>query len=107
MSQQSSKTLFKEILKGDRIKGYVKYIREDKKIDVSLRKVGLQNLEEGAEKIMTVLKENNGFLPLHNKSDPQHIQEWLHMSKKNFKRSLGTLYKKKLVRIEDNDIKLI
>jgi len=98
--------VFQQVLKGDRIKGFVKHIREDKKIDISLRKTGLENLESGAQKILDSLKENDGFLPLHDKSEPQHIQDWLQMSKKNFKRSLGTLYKKKMVVIEADGVRL-
>ena len=98
--------IFKDILEGDRVKGYIKRIREDKKIDVSLRKEGLENLEEGAEQILSELKSNEGFLPLHDKSDPEEIQLELQMSKKNFKRSVGILYKKKLIKLEKDGIRL-
>lgn len=98
--------IFQDVMFGDRARGYIKRIREDGKIDVSLRKTGMENLEEGAQKILDELKAHDGFLPLHDKSDPEDIQFQLEMSKKNFKRSLGTLYKKKLVVLEENGVRL-
>lgn len=98
--------LFHDVLEGDRIKGFVKTIRPDGKIDVSLRKEGLENLELGAQQILDELKKNGGYLPLHDKSDPEEIQSSLQMSKKNFKRSVGILYKKKLISLEKDGISL-
>ena len=99
--------IFQDVMFGDLVKGYIKHVREDGKIDVSLRKTGMDNLEAGAQKILTELKANDGFLPLHDKSDPEDIQFQLEMSKKNFKRSLGTLYKKKLVLLEKTGVRLL
>jgi len=98
--------LFHDVLEGDRIKGFVKKIRPDGKLDISLRKEGLENLEVGAQIILNELKNSEGFLPLHDKSDPEEIQSMLQMSKKNFKRSIGILYKKKLILIEEKGIRL-
>ncbi|MEP1033133.1 S1-like domain-containing RNA-binding protein [Ekhidna sp.] len=98
--------LFHDVLEGDRIKGYIKALREDGKIDVSLRKEGLENLEIGAQQIIDELNKNDGHLPLHDKSDPDDIQSMLQMSKKNFKRSVGILYKKKLIKLVDGGIQL-
>ena len=97
--------LFHNVLEGDRIKGYIRIVREDGKIDVSLRRTGLDNLEMGAQQILNELKKNEGYLPFHDKSDPDEIQLLLQMSKKNFKRSVGILYKKKLIHIESNGIR--
>ncbi|WP_436517063.1 CvfB family protein [Ekhidna sp. To15] len=99
--------LFHDVLEGDRIKGYIKTIREDGKIDVSLRKEGLENLEIGAQQILDELKQQGGSLPLHDKSDPDDIQSLLQMSKKNFKRSVGILYKKKMIALDKEGIRLI
>lgn len=99
--------VFKDLMEGDKTKGYIKTIRDDDKIDVSLQKKGLEQLEEGAAQILNELRENKGFLPLHDKSDPLDIQLQLQMSKKNFKRSVGILYKKKLIKLEKNGISLI
>ena len=99
--------LFHDVLEGDRIKGYVKTIRTDGKLDISLRKEGLENLEVGAQQILDELKKNEGYLPIHDKSDPEEIQALLQMSKKNFKRSVGLLYKKKLVSLLPDGLKLL
>jgi uncharacterized protein len=92
---------------GDQIKGYVKKIRSDKKIDISLQRTGLENLESGAEKILAKLQDKDGFIALHDKSSPEEIKTLLNMSKKGFKRSVGILYKKKLISIEADGIRLI
>lgn len=99
--------LFHDVLEGDRIKGFVRKVRPDGKLDISLRKEGIENLEVGAQQILQELTKNDGFLPLHDKSAPEEIQSLLQMSKKSFKRSVGILYKKKLVRLEKSGIKLI
>lgn len=96
--------IFEDLLKGQIRKGFVKKVRDDRKIDIDLRKSGLQSLEEGAQKILDSLDRNNGILPLHDKSDPEEIQMMLQMSKKNFKRSLGILYRQKLVEMKDTSI---
>ena len=98
--------IFEELLLGEKKKGFVKKVRDDGKMDISLRKTGLEHLEEGSKKIMKLLQSNKGTIPLHDKSDPEDIQELLQMSKKSFKRSLGLLYKKKLVKIEEQSISL-
>ena len=99
--------LFHDLLPGDRIKGYIKRIRLDGKLDVSLRKEGMEKLEAGANQILVELKANDGFIHLHDKSTSEEIQSHLQMSKKNFKRSVGILYKKKLIQFENEGIKLI
>ncbi|GAB4252637.1 MAG: S1-like domain-containing RNA-binding protein [Ekhidna sp.] len=96
--------LFHDLIEGDRIKGYVKKIRTDGKLDISLRKEGLENLERGAQLILDELERQNDFLPLHDKSDPEEIQSTLQISKKNFKRSIGILYKKRLITISPEGI---
>ena len=99
--------LFHDVLEGDRVRGFVKQVRPDGKLDISLRKEGMENLEQGAQQIMDELTANDGFLALHDKSDPDEIQSMLQMSKKNFKRSVGILYKKKLIQLESEGIRLV
>jgi predicted RNA-binding protein (virulence factor B family) len=99
--------IFHDVLEGDRMTGYVKTVRPDHKLDISLRKTGLDNLEEGAASIMAELKANDGFIPLTDKSSPEEIQVDLQMSKKNFKRSVGILYKQKLITLEKDGIRLV
>lgn len=98
---------FRHLEPGDRIKVWVKKIREDGKIDLSLEPLGYEKIEPNAQKILTVLEENNGFLPLHDNSNPLEISEFLEMSKKTFKKAIGNLYKQKLILLEDNGIKQI
>lgn len=96
--------VFDDLMIGDRTSGYVKNVREDGKVDVSLQQQGMVNLEAGAQKILNLLAKD-GFLPLTDKSDPDDIQMMLQMSKKNFKRSLGILYKQRLVKLEESGIR--
>lgn len=98
--------LFQPLYPGNRIKGYVKLIREDHKIDISLQKQGYDNIEPNAQKILTTLKQNQGILSLHDKSDPDAIYQVLKMSKKTFKKAIGMLYKQKLITLENDHIKL-
>ena len=89
------------------IKGYIKNIREDGKIDVSLRPLGFLNvIDLDCDVVMDALK-NQGHLMLTDKSTPLAIKDQLNMSKKAFKRALGFLYKRKLIRLLDDRIELI
>lgn len=99
--------LFQAVTPGERIVGYVKHIRPDNKIDVSLQKQGYVNVEPNADKILERLKDNNGFLNLTDKSDPVIVLAKLEMSKKLFKKAIGSLYKQKLIRIEKDGIYLV
>lgn len=99
--------VFKTINIGDVIPGCVKKIRDDNKIDISLQPLGSRVLEPAANKIYTVLKENGGFLPFHDKSDPEEIRDMFQMSKKTFKKGLGTLYKERKVNLEKEGISLV
>lgn len=98
--------IFQDISVGDKLKGIVKKIRPGNKLDISLGEIGYRNIEPNAEKIMQELTDNNGFLALTDKSSPEKIKDILQMSKKTFKKSLGTLYKQKLVDLKDDGIYL-
>lgn len=84
---------------------FVKKRRDDGKIDLQLLPTGRVKYEEGAEKILSILEEK-GFLPLHDKSDPEKIKEILGMSKKHFKQCIGQLYKAREILIQENGISL-
>lgn len=99
--------VFKNLKLGDRPKGYIKQIREDNKIDVSLQKQGYANVEPNAQLILDKLKATEGFLPLNDKSSPEEISSELEMSKKTFKKAIGGLYKQKLISIENDGIRLV
>lgn len=93
---------------GDKRKAYIKKVRRDGKIDVSLQQQGYVNeVPKSGQQILDLLKEEEGFLPLNDKSSPEDIYYTLKMSKKNFKKAIGLLYKQKLITIEDTGIYLV
>lgn len=98
--------VFRELNVGETLKGYVKNIREDGKIDISLQKQGYGNVEPNAIKILERIKEKEGFLALTDKSQPEDIYAQLEMSKKTFKKAIGGLYKRKLIRMTEEGIYL-
>lgn len=87
--------------------GYIKTIREDGKIDVSLQPEGFENIDEFRQKILNKLDENFGLLHLSDKSSPEEIKAELQMSKKNFKKAIGGLYKDKIVDLSNDKIRLL
>lgn len=98
--------IYKEIKVGDQLKGYIKKLREDNKIDVSLRKIGYGRIEDAKEKILTRLKQKGGALPLNDDSSPEKIKKALEISKGSFKKAIGGLYKEKIITITSKGIKL-
>ena len=98
--------VFRKLSIGEQLEGYIKKIREDNKIDVTLRKGGLDDIKDARETILKNLNEHDGFLPLSDKSTPEMIKEKLQMSKKLFKKAIGGLYKDKIVEIQQDGIHL-
>ncbi|RZS97434.1 CvfB family protein [Cecembia calidifontis] len=98
--------IFQPIHIGDKARAFIKKVREDGKLDLQLLPEGREKYEEGAEKILEVLKVRK-FLPLHDKSSPEAIKESLGMSKKHFKQSIGQLYKARKIVIKENGIELV
>ena len=92
---------------GDRMRGFIKNIRPDNKIDVALQVQGYQSIEPNAEKILDELRANRGFLRLNDNSHPEDIKTVLKMSKKNKKKAIGALYREKLIEIKDDGIYLV
>lgn len=92
---------------GDKMKGYIKNVRPDGKIDVSLHKLGFENIEPNSEIILNELRASRGFLRLNDNSNPEDIKTVLKMSKKTFKKAIGLLYKQKLIEIKEDGIHLI
>lgn len=99
--------IFEDIRSGDRLKAYVKKIRPDNKIDLFLQPEGYRSIAPNADYLLEELEMAGGFLALTDKSDPEQIKELLGMSKKSFKKALGTLYKARKVKIEEDGISLI
>lgn len=91
---------------GDKLTAWVKKIRPDQKIDLSVHKTGYDNVEPSAQEILRKMEENGGYLALHDKSHPMEIAEFLQMSKKTFKKAIGNLYKNKLILLEEKGIRL-
>jgi len=98
--------VFRELAVGEQLEGYIKKIREDNKIDVTLRKGGLDDIRDARETVLKNLDKHGGFLPLSDKSTPEMIKEKLQMSKKLFKKAIGGLYKDKMVEIQQDGIHL-
>jgi predicted RNA-binding protein (virulence factor B family) len=99
--------IFQDISVGDRLKGVVKKIRPGNKLDISLGQVGYRNIEPNAELILKELEDNSGHLNLNDKSNPEDIKRVLQMSKKSFKKAIGSLYKQKLIEIKPDGIYLL
>jgi len=97
----------KELQVGQKLTGYVKPFRNDRKIDISLSPLGYQNIEPNAQLILQKLKAAGGILPFNDKSDPAEIREEFGISKKLFKKAVGNLYKSKTIELRDQGIHLI
>ena len=99
--------VFRQVYPGDRLTGYIKTIRDDNRIDVSLQKPGYENVEPNAQRILSTLKEQNGFLPLNDYSEPDAIYQTLEMSKKTFKKAIGALFRERKIAIKEDGIYLV
>lgn len=98
--------VFQRLEKGDKLKGYIKEVRDDEKIDVSLTPLGYQKVKGVAGIVLETLKRQGGFLEVHDKSDPEVIYSLFRCSKKAFKQAVGSLYKQHIISIEKNGIRL-
>jgi uncharacterized protein len=96
--------IFTDIDIGEQRKAFIKTIREDGKIDVSLQKTGVEKIKDDATLLYEALKRNNGVLLLHDKSEPEEIYKAVKMSKKAYKRAAGALFKSGKVILEKDRI---
>ena len=106
--------IYRNIQVGDKFKGFIKKIypespdKNDRfRIDVAAGKKGYQRVEDEAEKVLRLLRENNGYLPYHDKSEPEAIYDFFGMSKKTFKMTTGNLFRQRKISFEKTGIKLI
>ena len=99
--------IFKELSIGDKLKGVVKKVRPDNKLDISLGQVGYKSIEPNAEVVLKELQDNSGYIQVNDKSSPEEIKELFQMSKKNFKKAIGSLYKQRLIDIKEDGIYLV
>ncbi|WP_282177367.1 CvfB family protein [Vibrio nereis] len=98
--------VFGKLFIGKKLKGYIKNIREDGKIDLSLQKVGVAKMDDLSERILELLEKKGGYLPLNDKSTPEAIFAAFRTSKGTFKKSIGGLYKQGKIVIEKEGIRL-
>lgn len=99
--------VYRNISIGDHFKGFIKNILPENKIDVAAGKPGYARVEGETEKILRLLKENDGYLPYHDKSSPEDIYDFFGMSKKTFKMATGNLYKQHKLNFTKTGIHLI
>ncbi len=100
--------VFKDLNVGDRLNGYIKKIREDNKIDISIQPIGYKNFNDANNALIyKALEGNNGYLPITDRNTPEEIYAQFGISKKAFKRSIGALYKQKKIEIQPEGIKLV
>lgn len=99
--------LFDQLNPGEVRKGWIKKIRVEGKIDLSLQPMGYGHILDMKEVLLKMLEENQGLLPIGDKSSPEDIYEILKISKKAFKKTTGALYKERLILIGDHDIRLL
>ena len=98
--------IFTPVAVGDRLTAYVHRISEEGRIDIMLQQEGKDQTDSAAAKLVELLKANKGALPIGDKSSPEEIASLTGLSKKNFKRAVGSLYKQRLVTVGDTQITL-
>lgn len=99
--------IFQPLKIGDRLTAYISQLRLDGKLDIRLERDGYAKVEPNAQKILNLLEKRAGFILLTDKSSPEQIKAQLGMSKKTFKKAIGSLYKQKIVSLEEKGIRLM
>lgn len=98
--------IFCKLERGMKLKAYVKQVREDGKIDLALQKTGMERIEDFAPELLKYIREHNGFTSLNDKSSSEEIYDTFGVSKKTFKKAVGDLYKKQLIVLKEDGIRL-
>jgi predicted RNA-binding protein (virulence factor B family) len=98
--------VFQPLKIGQELDGYIKKVRQDKKLDLCLQKPGYKTIDALSKRIMDKLQQHEGFMTITDKSQPKVIADLFGVSKKTFKKSIGNLYKKRLITIEKDGIRL-
>ncbi len=99
--------VFRPLHYGDKTVGYIKSIRDDGKIDLSLQATGHKGAEGIGPKIMELLQAKGGFLPIHDKTEAEQIYKLFGVSKKKYKIALGGLYKNRQITVDSDGIRLV
>lgn len=98
--------VFQKLIIGQRLKGYIKKVREDLKIDLRLQQVGYQGIDDVSQTILNTLKDSGGMVAVTDKSPPEDVYAMFGVSKKVFKKAIGGLYKRRLIIIDTDGLKL-
>ena len=98
--------VFQKLVIGQRQKGYIKKIRDDFKIDLRFQQTGYRGVDDVSENILKIIKDRGGMVAVTDKSPPEDIYNLFEVSKKVFKKAIGGLYKKKLIILDADGIKL-
>ena len=99
--------IFQPISVGMSLKAYIKQVREDGKIDLTLQKSGMEKVANFSQDLYQYVKMNQGFVSMNDKTDAELIYKTFGVSKKTFKKAVGDLYKKRLIKIEPNGLRLL
>jgi len=99
--------VFQPLKIGQEIEGFIRKVRDDKKIDLRLQRPGYQAIDALSRKIMEKLQQQGGFIAVTDKSRPKVIADLFGTSKKTYKKAIGNLYKKRLITLEKNGIQLL
>lgn len=99
--------VFQSLERGKKIKGYIKNVRPDGRIDLTLQKQGYEKVSGLTDVILEYIKKNDGFMPITSKTPPERINALFGVSKKTYKNAIGALYKKRLITIEDDGVRLV
>lgn len=98
--------IFQELRPGEQIKGYIKKVREDEKLDLTLQQSGYERVTGIAGEILDKLEKSGGFIEANDKTDPETIKHMFGVSKKVFKKAIGSLYRERIIIIDDKGIRL-
>lgn len=99
--------LYQKLALGQNITGYINKVRDDEKIDLLLEKPGYEKVDAISQKILDELKKNRGFMAVSDNTSPEMINALLGISKKNFKKAIGSLYKKRMITFDSDGIRLV
>lgn len=99
--------VFRDLQYGEKLQGYIKKIREENKIDIGIGEKGYKRVDTETQRILDLLKENDGYLPYNDKSSPEDIYAFFGISKKTFKMTVGALYKDRKIELTQTGIKLL
>jgi len=99
--------LYQKLTPGLKITGYINKVRDDEKIDLLLEKPGYEKVDAISQKILDELKQNRGFMAVSDNTSPDMINALFGISKKNFKKAIGSLYKKRMITFDSDGIRLV